>query len=72
VPVLDDNARSSTVEGHRYSGIGLACGAGRRMMKQVALPIQASDTKEKKLDRRWKDLDESLEELQQLLGGKAG
>lgn len=72
MPVLDDNVRSSTVEGQRYSGTGLACGAGRRMMKQVALPIQASDTREKKLDRRWKDLDESLEELQQLLGGKAG
>ncbi len=70
--MLDDNARSSTVEGQRYSGTGLACGAGRRMMKQVALAIQASDTREKKLDRRWKDLDESLEELQQLLGGKAG
>ena len=42
------------------------------MMKQVALLIEASDTKEKKLDRRWKDLDESLDELQQLLAGKAG
>jgi len=70
-PVLDGDVLSFTVAGQRYSGTRPECGAGRLMMKQVALLIQASDTKEKKLDRRWKDLDESLDELQQLLGGKA-
>lgn len=71
-PVLDGEVLSFTVDGQRYSGTRPECGAGRLMMKQVALLIEASDTKEKKLDRRWKDLDESLDELQQLLGGKAG
>ena len=71
-PVLEGDVLSFTVDGQRYSGTRPACGAGRLMMKQVALLIEASDTKEKKLDRRWKDLDESLDELQQLLAGTAG
>ncbi|WP_411852240.1 hypothetical protein ACLB90_06985 [Stenotrophomonas sp. LGBM10] len=71
-PVLDGEVLSFTVDGERYSGTRPECGAGRMIMKQVALLIEASDTKEKKLDRRWQDLDESLDELQQLLGGNAG
>ncbi len=71
-PVLDGEVLSFLVDGQRYSGTRPECGAGRLMMKQVALLIDASDTKEKKLDRRWQDLDESLDELQQLLAGKAG
>jgi hypothetical protein len=71
-PVGDGEVLSFRVDGERYSGPRWECGAGKLMMKQVALLIEASDTKEKKLDRRWKDLDESLDELQQLLDGKAG
>lgn len=70
--VLDGEVLSFQVDGQRYSGPRPECGSGKLMMKQVALLIEASDTKEKKLDRRWKDLDESLDELQQLLAGKAG
>ncbi|WP_313348047.1 hypothetical protein [Stenotrophomonas sp.] len=71
-PVGDGEVVSFLVDGERYSGPRWECGAGKLMMKQVALLIEASDTKEKKLDRRWKDLDESLDELQQLLAGTAG
>jgi hypothetical protein len=71
-PVLDGEVLSFMVDGERYSGTRPECGAGKVIMKQVALLIEASDTKEKKLDRRWQDLDESLDELQQLLGGNAG
>ncbi|MGV6492354.1 hypothetical protein ACTUVK_002203 [Stenotrophomonas rhizophila] len=69
---LDGEVLSFQVDGQRFSGPRPECGSGKLMMKQVALLIEASDTKEKKLDRRWKDLDESLDELQQLLAGKAG
>lgn len=71
-PVTDGEVLSFQVAGERYSGPRWECGAGKLMMKQVALLIEASDTKEKKLDRRWQDLDESLDELQQLLAGNAG
>jgi len=71
-PVTDGEVLSFQVDGERYSGPRWECGAGKLMMKQVALLIEASDTKEKKLDRRWQDLDESLDELQELLGRKAG
>lgn len=70
--VLDGEVLSFQVGGQRFSGPRPECGTGKLMMKQVALLIEASDTKEKKLDRRWKDLDESLDELQQLLAGTAG
>lgn len=71
-PITDGEVLSFQVDGERYSGPRWECGAGKLMMKQVALLIEASDTKEKKLDRRWQDLDESLDELQQLLAGTAG
>lgn len=71
-PVLEGEVLSFLLDGQRYSGTRPECGAGKLMMEQVALLIEASDTKEKKLDRRWQDLDESLDELQQLLGGTAG
>lgn len=71
-PLTEGEVLSFQVDGERYSGPRWECGAGRLVMKQVALLIEASDTKEKKLDRRWQDLDESLDELQELLGGKAG
>ena len=71
-PVSEGEVLSFQVDGQRYSGPRWECGAGKLMMKQVALLIEASDTKEKKLDRRWNDLDESLDELQELLAGKAG
>ena len=69
---LEGEVLSFQVDGQRFSGPRPDCGSGKLMMKQVALLIEASDTKESKLDRRWKDLDESLDELQQLLAGKAG
>ena len=71
-PVSEGEVLSFQVDGERYSGSRWECGAGKLMMKQVALLIEASDTKEKKLDRRWQDLDESLDELQELLAGNAG
>lgn len=71
-PISEGDVLSFQVDGQRYSGSPWECGAGKLMMKQVALLIEASDTKEKKLDRRWNDLDESLDELQELLAGKAG
>jgi hypothetical protein len=71
-PVLDGEVVSFQVDGKRYSGSRPTCGAGKLMLEQAALLVTASDTKEKKRDRRWSDLEASLDELQELLTGTAG
>ncbi|MCW4471708.1 hypothetical protein OK345_04200 [Xanthomonas sp. H13-6] len=71
-PVLEGEVLSFQVDGARYSGSRPGCGAGKLMLEQVSLLVTASDTKEKKRDRRWSDLEASLDELQQLLTGAAG
>ena len=71
-PVLDGEVVSFQLDGKRYSGSRPTCGAGRLMLQQMELLGTASDTKEKKRDRRWSDLEESLDELQELLTGAAG
>ncbi len=71
-PVLDGEVVSFQIDGKRYSGSRPTCGAGGLMLEQAALLVTASDTKEKKRDRRWSDLEASLDELQELLTGTAG
>ena len=71
-PVLEGEVMSFEVDGQRYSGTRPDCGPGKLILQQAALLAEAADTKEKKLERRWEDLSESLDELQTLLDGKAG
>ncbi|MGV8961079.1 MAG: hypothetical protein ACOH1V_11965 [Stenotrophomonas sp.] len=71
-PVLEGEVLSFQVDGKRYSGARPDCGAGKLMLEQVALLTSATFTKEKKRDRRWNDLEESLDKLQELLAGTAG
>lgn len=71
-PVLDGEVLSFVVNGVRYSGTRPSCGAGELMMRQLALLIEASEGKEKKREKRWNEIEASLDELQQTLAGDAG
>jgi hypothetical protein len=71
-PVMDGEVLSFVVNGVRYSGARPTCGAGELMLQQVALLIEASEGKEKKREKRWNEIESSLDELQQALAGTAG
>ncbi len=71
-PVNEGEVVSFQVDGVRYSGARPSCGAGELLMRQAALLIEASEGKEKKRDKRWTQIESSLDELQQTLAGMAG
>jgi len=71
-PVLDGEVITFVVNGVRYSGARPTCGAGQLMLQQAALLIEASEGKEKKREKRWNEIESSLDELQQTLAGSAG
>ena len=71
-PVLEGEVLSFVVNGVRYSGTRPTCGAGELMLQQAALLIEASEGKEKKREKRWNEIESSLDELQQTLAGNAG
>ena len=71
-PVMDGEVLSFVVDGVRYSGARPTCGAGELLLQQAALLIEASEGKEKKRDKRWNEIESSLDELQQTLAGTAG
>jgi hypothetical protein len=71
-PVLDGEVLSFVVDGVRYSGKRPSCGAGELLMQQAALLIEAGVGKEKKREKRWNQIESSLDELQQTLTGAAG
>ncbi|MCC4586039.1 hypothetical protein JWH11_19570 [Xanthomonas melonis] len=71
-PVIEGEVLSFQVAGVRYSGARPSCGAGELLLQQAALLIEASDGKEKKRDKRWTQIESSLDELQQTLAGTAG
>ncbi|RBE91777.1 hypothetical protein BRN10_03015, partial [Xanthomonas oryzae pv. oryzae] len=59
-------------DGVRYSGARPSCGGGALLLQQAALLIEASEGNEKKRDKRWTQIESSLDELQQTLAGTAG
>ncbi|WAH63778.1 hypothetical protein [Xanthomonas hortorum] len=71
-PVNEGEVLSFQVDGVRYSGARPGCGAGELLVQQAALLIEASEGKEKKRDKRWTQIESSLDELQQTLAGTAG
>ncbi|MBV6777263.1 hypothetical protein [Xanthomonas euvesicatoria] len=71
-PVSEGEVLSFQVDGVRYSGARPSCGAGELLLKQAALLIEASEGKEKKRDKRWTQIESSLDEFQQTLAGTAG
>ncbi|AAM39859.1 hypothetical protein ABQF08_07310 [Xanthomonas campestris pv. campestris] len=71
-PVTEGEVLSFLVDGVRYSGTRPSCGVGELLLQQAALLIEASEGKEKKRDKRWTQIESSLDELQQTLAGTAG
>ncbi|PPU03155.1 hypothetical protein [Xanthomonas arboricola] len=71
-PVSEGEVLSFQVDGVRYSGTRPSCGAGELLLQQAALLIEASEGREKKRDKRWTQIESSLDELQQTLAGTAG
>ena len=66
----DGSVLSAMVEGVRFSGPLPDCGPAEQILKQAKLLIEASAEKESKRERRWSELDASLQALQQSLAGQ--
>ncbi len=60
------------VDGLRVSGLQPACGPSAQLMEQVGLLIEATDTSDEKRAKRWRKLEESLDQLEQSLAGATG
>jgi hypothetical protein len=63
---------SAVVEGVRFSGPVSKCGPLEQILEQAELLIEASEENENKRERRWTEIDASLQELQQSLAGAGG
>ena len=63
---------SAVIDGARFSGPVSECGPLEQILEQAALLIEASDEKESKRERRWAEIDASLQTLQQSLAGTGG
>ncbi|WP_310093654.1 hypothetical protein [Pseudoxanthomonas sacheonensis] len=63
---------SAVVDGVRFSGPVSECGPLEQILEQAGLLIEASDEKESKRERRWAEIDASLQTLQQSLAGAGG
>lgn len=60
------------VEGMRVSGPAPECGPAYRLHKQVALLIEAVDEKPSKREKRWRQIEESLDTMREELASTAG
>lgn len=63
---------SAVIEGVRFSGPVSECGPLEQILEQAELLIEASEENENKRERRWLEIDASLQELQQFLAGASG
>ena len=63
---------TATGEPLRISGLQPACGPTRALMEQVGLMIEATDDSDEKRFKRWRKLEESLDQLEQSLAGATG
>jgi len=61
-----------TGEPLRVSGLQPGCGPTRALMEQVGLMIEATDDSDEKRFKRWRKLEESLDQLEQSLAGATG
>jgi hypothetical protein len=63
---------SAVIDGVRFSGPVSECGPLEQILTQAALLIEASEEKESKRERRWAEIDASLQTLQQSLADAGG
>ena len=66
--VVDDAAGQPL----RVSGLQPGCGPVANLMEQVGLMIEATDDSDEKRFKRWRELEESLDQLEQTLAGATG
>ncbi|BDU18213.1 hypothetical protein [Lysobacter auxotrophicus] len=71
--VVDDTATGQPL---RFSGLQPGCGPAAELMEQVGLLIEATDDSDEKRFKRWRELEESLDQLElqleQTLAGATG
>lgn len=67
--VVDDPAGGEPL---RVSGLQPGCGPATALMEQLDLMIEATDDSDEKRFKRWRELEESLDQLEQSLAGNAG
>lgn len=68
----DDEVLLFVVDGLRVSGLQPGCGPASQLMEQVGLLIEATDDSDEKRIKRWRKLEESLDQLEQSLTGATG
>jgi hypothetical protein len=68
----DNEVLLFVVDDLRVSGLQPGCGPAAQLMDQVGLLIEATDDSDEKRIKRWRKLEESLEELEQSLAGATG
>lgn len=66
--VVDDAAAGPL----RISGPQPGCGPAATLMEQVGLMIEATDDSDEKRFKRWRELEQSLDQLEQTLAGATG
>jgi hypothetical protein len=67
--VVDDAASGQSL---RVSGLQPGCGPAANLMEQVGLMIEATDASDEKRFKRWRELEQSLDQLEQSLAGATG
>lgn len=60
------------VEGMRISGLAPGCGPAERLHEQIGLLIEAVDEKASKREKRWVQIQESLDTMREELASTAG
>ena len=68
----DDDVVLFVVDGLRVSGLQPGCGPASQLMEQVGMLIEATDDSDEKRIKRWRKLEESLDQLEQSLTGATG
>jgi hypothetical protein len=68
----DDEVLLFVVDGMRVSGLQPACGPVVQMLEQAGLMIEATDDSDEKRFKRWRKLEQSLDQLEQSLAGGNG
>lgn len=71
-PVSDGEVVSFTVNGERYSGLRPGCGRLEALADQAALLIELANSKDKKYERRYADIERALDKMHNRFSGDAG
>lgn len=71
-PITDGEVVSFTVKGERYSGLQPGCGQLEALSEQATLLIELANSKDKKHERRYADIERALDKMHNRFSGDAG